>query len=151
MASTKYSDPSLYDKSLLNKYGRITSLETSSKELGDFESDKPSFFELVEPIMTKFANPGVPQEDSFFFIFRFGVLNSSLPIHPGVSARMIWAAARMVQTSLGAILAKCQDDFSRFKTQDYASVIKQGLSSLRIVLVRVSFFHSKGFYTPSDF
>jgi hypothetical protein len=64
---------------------------------------------------------------------------------------MIWAAARMVQTSLGAILAKCQDDFSRFKTQDYASVIKQGLSSLRIVLVRVSFFHSKGFYTPSDF
>jgi hypothetical protein len=51
----------------------------------------------------------------------------------------------MVQTSLGAILAKCQDDFSRFKTQDYASVIKQGLVSLRIVLVRVSFFFPKAF------
>jgi hypothetical protein len=89
MDLTKYSDPSLYNKSLLNKYSCITSPETSSKELGDFESDKPSFFELVEPLMAKFENPGILQEDSFFFIFCFGVLNSLLSIHPGVSAQMI--------------------------------------------------------------
>jgi hypothetical protein len=66
MDLTKYSNPSLYDKSLLNKYGRITSPETSSKELGDFELDKPSFFELVELLKSRFENPGILQEDSFF-------------------------------------------------------------------------------------
>ncbi|KAF9068822.1 hypothetical protein BDP27DRAFT_1363887 [Rhodocollybia butyracea] len=46
---------------------------------------------------------------------------------------MIWAVAHIVQTSLGAIPAKCQDNTSQFKMQDYSSVLKQGLSSLNTI------------------
>lgn len=139
MPSSQYQNLSVLDKALLNKYARFSDLASSDSALGDFLSDKPSFFELAGPLLKKFSNPGVSQEDSFFFIYRTGALNTTDAIHPGVSARMIWAAARTVQVKLGAFLAEGQDDHSQYKVRQNPFVLKDGIVSLKVILVRCAF------------
>ncbi|KAF9048386.1 hypothetical protein BDP27DRAFT_1434244 [Rhodocollybia butyracea] len=95
---------------IIEAYLALSSTSDSDDLLDNFESKKPSFFALAEPLVQKFNIPDLTQNDSYFIGQDLGRLPITGDIPQQYSARLIWASAVAIQRKLSPhLLAVAKD------------------------------------------
>jgi hypothetical protein len=131
--------PSKYPRELIVKFSKIINEERSAFYLEDFQSSKPSFFTLAEPLVNALAPVFVTSADSFFFVYQKGVTFSDKLADSRFPARLIWAAFSALQRGFAPLLTSMDNANGSFDFAGHASLMDGLFEKLETNLVGLIF------------
>ena len=131
--------PSKYPRDLIVKFSQIINEERSAFYLENFQSSKPSFFTLAEPLVNALAPVFVTSADSFFFVYQKGITFSTKTADSRFPARLIWAAFSALQRGFAPLLTSMDSTDGSFDFPAHVGLLDGLFEKLETNMVHFSF------------